>query len=145
MSVFLAHRPPLDRAGVKLFWAVAGFGVTMIVFGWSRSFALSLFALFLSGALDNISVVIRHTLVQLLTPDAMRGRVSAINGMFIGASNELGGYESGLTAAWFGPIASVVGGGIGTLLVVIVAAWRWPRLRAYGRLDSPREAYESPE
>jgi hypothetical protein len=142
MSFTLAHRPPLDKAGVKLLWAVAGFGVTMIVFGLSRSFSLSLVALFFSGALDNISVVIRQTLVQLQTPDAMRGRVSAVNGVFISTSNELGGYESGLTAAWFGPTASVVGGGIGTLLVVLAAAWRWAGLRNFGRLDQPRRAHE---
>ncbi len=145
MSFALAHRPPLDRSGAKLLWAVAGFGVTMIVFGLSRSFSLSLVALFLSGAVDNISVVIRQTLVQLQTPDSMRGRVSAVNGVFISTSNELGGYESGLTAALFGPTLSVVGGGIGTLLVVIAAASRWPLLRNFGRLDQPRQAHEVPE
>jgi len=139
MSVVLAHRPPLRHAGHYLLWAVAGFGVTMIVFGLSRSFVLSLFVLFLSGALDNVSVVIRQTLVQLQTPDAMRGRVSAVNSMFIGMSNELGGFESGVTADWFGKVASVVGGGIGTLAVVALAAWRWPKLRRFDRLDAPLE------
>src|SRR6185312_12693683 len=98
MSVLLAHRPPMAHAGRTLLLSVAGFGLCMVVFGFSRSLPLSLAALCLSGALDNISVVIRHTLVQLLTPDEMRGRVSAVNSMFIGASNELGGFESGLVA-----------------------------------------------
>jgi MFS family permease len=142
MSFTLAVWPPLDRAGRQLLWAVAGFGITMITFGLSRSLALSLFALFLSGALDNISVVIRQTLIQLQTPDSMRGRVSAVNGVFISTSNELGGYESGLTAAWFGTEISVIGGGIGTLFVVLAAAFRWPRLRNFGRLDQPRQAQE---
>lgn len=145
MSMVLAHRPVVDRAGSKLLWSVAGFGVSMIVFGASRSFALSLVALFVSGALDMISVVIRQTLVQLQTPDSMRGRVSAVNGVFISTSNELGGYESGLTASWFGTTASVVGGGIGTLLVVVAAACRWPQLRNWGRLDQPRMVHEVPE
>jgi MFS family permease len=133
-SVVLAHRPPLRRAGHYLLWAVAGFGLTMIVFGLSQSFALSLVVLFLSGAFDNVSVVIRQTLVQLQTPDAMRGRVSAVNSLFIGMSNELGGFESGVTADWFGKVASVVGGGVGTLAVVAFAAWKWPRLRRFDRL-----------
>lgn len=145
MSMVLAHRPVLDRAGAKLLWAVAAFGVTMIVFGLSRSFALSLVMLFLSGAVDMISVVIRQTLVQLQTPDSMRGRVSAVNGVFISTSNELGGFESGLTAKWFGTTVSVVGGGIGTLLVVVAAAWSWPQLRNWGRLDQPRMVHEVPE
>ncbi len=140
MAFLLAHRRPMKHAGMTLLSAVAAFGLLMIGFGMSRSFSLSLFFLFLSGAVDNVSVVIRQTLVQLQTPDQMRGRVSAINGVFISTSNELGGYESGLTAAWFGPVASVVGGGIGTLVVVAAAAWRWPRLRNYARLDGgPRE------
>jgi MFS family permease len=135
MSVLLALRPPLTRAGLALLMAVAGFGVATIVFGLSQSFYLSLAMLALTGAFDMISVVVRHTLVQLLTPDAMRGRVSAINGMFISASNELGEFESGVVANYFGPVASVVSGGIGTLLVVILAAWLSPELRRFGRLD----------
>jgi hypothetical protein len=90
--------------------------------------------LFLTGAFDNISVVVRHTLVQLLTPDEMRGRVSAVNGMFINASNEIGRFESGAVAALFGPILSVVGGGIGTLIVVATVAFQSPQLRQYGSL-----------
>ena len=122
-----------------LLWAVAGFGLSTVAFGLSRNFWLSLAMLFLTGALDNISVVVRHTLVQMLTPDAMRGRVSAINSMFIGASNELGEFESGTVAQYFGPTFSVVSGGVGTLLVVAMTALWVPSLRRYGRLV-PRES-----
>ena len=134
MALVQAHRPPLRRSGPTLLWAVAGFGAATIVFGLSRNPFLSFAMLLLTGALDNISVVVRTTLVQTLTPDAMRGRVSAVNGLFIGSSNELGGFESGVTAQLFGPVASVVGGGIGTILVVLAAAWIWPRLRQLGAL-----------
>lgn len=146
MAMILAHRPPLKRAGPTLLAAVAGFGAATIVFGLSRWFWLSMAALFLTGALDNISVVVRHTLVQLLTPDRMRGRVSAVNAVFIGASNELGGLESGLTAAWWGEVASVVVGGCGTIAVVIAAAIIWPellRLRSLG--DVARQAEQNAE
>jgi MFS family permease len=135
MALLIAHMPPIRQAGKCLLYSVAGFGLTMIVFGFSRSFPLSLAMLFLSGALDQISVVIRHTLVQLLTPNEMRGRVSAINGMFIGASNELGAFESGAIAKLTSPVFSVVSGGIGTMVVVIVAAMQLPQLRRYGRLQ----------
>ena len=118
-----------------MLWAVAGFGVATIVFGFSHWFWLSLLMMFCMGALDNISVVVRHTLVQVLTPDAMRGRVSAVNNVFIVASNDLGGFESGLTAQLFGPVASVVGGGIGTLLVVGAALRIWPELLSLGSLQ----------
>jgi MFS family permease len=147
MSLFLAHRPPMQRAGRALLWSVVGFGVATIIFGLSRSLPLSLLMLFLLGALDMISVVVRHTLVQLLTPDAMRGRVSAVTSMFIGVSNELGEAESGFVAHWFrresdrafGPIVSVVSGGIGTLIVVTAVALIWPDVRRYGRLDGRHE------
>ncbi|MCI0536514.1 MAG: MFS transporter, partial [Verrucomicrobiales bacterium] len=86
------------------------------------------------GAVDNVSVVIRHTLVQLLTPDEKRGRVSAVNSLFIGTSNELGGFESGFVAHLFGPVFSVVSGGVGTIFVVLAVAWIWPEIRKYGRL-----------
>jgi MFS family permease len=136
-SFIISHRRPMQRAGLSLLLAVAGFGVVTIVFGISRSFPLSLAMLALAGALDNVSVVVRHSLVQLLTPDEMRGRVSAINGMFISISNELGGFESG-TAAWLfsSPTLSVVSGGMGTLVVVTIVAWLFPQLRHYGQLDS---------
>ncbi|HEV2395119.1 MAG TPA: MFS transporter [Verrucomicrobiae bacterium] len=135
-ALFLAHRRPLQKAGRTMLWAVAIFGLTTIVFGFSRWFWLSMLMLFVCGAVDNISVVVRHTLVQLLTPDEKRGRVSAVNSLFIGTSNELGGFESGTVAYWLGPVFSVVSGGIGTVLVVIAVAVLWPQIRAYGRLDA---------
>ncbi|MBE7210426.1 MAG: MFS transporter [Gluconacetobacter diazotrophicus] len=135
MAFFLAHRPPMRRAGHALLLAVAGFGAATLVFGLSRSFYLSLGMMFVCGATDNISVVVRHTLVQVLTPDEMRGRVSAINSLFIGASNEFGEVESGTVAHFLGPVFAVVSGGIGTVLVVIATALLWPDLRRIGRLD----------
>ena len=107
-----------------------------IGFGLSQWFWFSFLMLFLCGALDNISVIVRHTLVQLLTPDEKRGRVSAVNSLFIGTSNELGGFESGWVAALTTPVISVVSGGIGTILVVIAVAIIWPQIRKYGRLDA---------
>lgn len=136
MALTIAHWP-MRRAGITLLWAVAGFGAATIVFGLSKSFWLSLAMLVLTGAFDNVSVVVRHTLVQLRTPDAMRGRVSAVNNVFIGSSNELGALESGLTAALFGPIISVVAGGVGTILVVIAVALKWPQVRRIGSLHHP--------
>ncbi|HEX9068936.1 MAG TPA: MFS transporter [Ktedonobacterales bacterium] len=129
MALTQAFRPPWRRAGRTLLLAVAGFGVATVIFGLSRNFFLSLLMLIALGALDNISVVIRATLLMVQTPDAMRGRVNAVNGMFVTASNELGGFESGLLAQLFTPIASVVGGGIGTLLVVGAVALIWPEMR----------------
>ena len=140
MAIAQTHLPPMRRAGLTLLWAVAGFGIATIVFGMSRNFWLSLAALAVTGALDNISVVVRHTLVQLLTPDRMRGRVAAVNNVFIGSSNELGALESGLTAALFGPVLSVVGGGVGTVLVVIVVAAVWPQVRKIGPLAKVQAA-----
>jgi MFS family permease len=140
MAMLMTHLPPFRRAGRAMLWAVAGFGAATIVFGLSTSFWLSLAMMFLIGAFDNISVVVRHTLVHMLTPDAMRGRVSAVNNVFIVASNDLGGLESGLTAEWFGLVPSVVGGGIGTLLVVLAAAWKWPQILAIGSLKDIRPA-----
>ena len=121
-----------------MLWAVAGFGGATIVFGLSQWFWLSLLMMFLVGALDNISVVVRHTLVQMLTPDEMRGRVSAVNSVFIVASNDLGGLESGLTAWLFGPVASVVAGGAGAILVVLGVMRLWPQILSIGALDSIR-------
>lgn len=134
IAFLLAHRPPFKRAGPILLWAVAGFGVATIVFGLSHSFWLSLAMLFLLGGLDNISVVIRSSLMLTRTPNEMRGRVSAVNSLFIGTSNELGGFESGLTAQLFGPFLSVVGGGIGTILVVLCVVLMWPEMRRLGTL-----------
>ena len=135
MGLGLAHAPPFRRAGLSLLLAVAGFGAATIVFGLSTSFGLSLLMLAALGALDNISVVIRNSLVLMRTPDEMRGRISAVNNIFIGASNQLGGFESGLTAQLFGPVGSVVGGGIGTILVVLIVAVAWPEVRRLKRLS----------
>jgi MFS family permease len=144
-AFYLAHHPPLQKAGRALVWAVAIFGAATVAFGVSRWFWFSFLMLVVCGAADNISVVVRHTLVQLLTPDEKRGRVSAVNSLFIGTSNELGGFESGTVAHLFGPamgntiatgaMASVVSGGVGTILVVVAVALAWPQIRKYGRLD----------
>jgi len=139
IAVWLAHHPLRRRAGAMMFGGVAVFGVATIVFGLSRSFALSLAALVVLGAADMISVVVRQSLVQLRTPDAMRGRVSAVNSMFIGASNQLGEFESGLTAAWFGTVPSVVIGGIGTLLVAALWAHMFRELARVDSLDGQQE------
>jgi MFS family permease len=144
MAVLLAHLPPLRRAGPTLLLSVAGFGVATIIFGLSRDYTLSFVMLALTGALDNISVVVRGTLVQVLTPDAMRGRVSAVNAIFIGSSNELGAFESGATAELIGAVPSVVGGGVGTVLVVLAVAWAWPQVLRLGSLHV-REGLGYPE
>jgi MFS family permease len=142
MAVILAHRPPLRRAGLAMLYAVFGFGLATVVFGLSQVFWLAFVALLCTGLCDNVSVVVRHTLVQLLTPDSMRGRVSAVNNIFIGSSNELGALESGLTAAAFGPVLSVVGGGVGTILVVLATALQWPALRRLGPLHTVEKVGE---
>ena len=136
MALFLAYRPAFTQAGRTLLIAVTVFGVCTIIFGLSSMFWLSFLMLFLLGAFDNISVVIRSTLVLVRTPDEMRGRVSAVNALFIGTSNQLGGFESGLAAQLFGPVIAVVAGGIGTILVVLLVAWLWPDMR---RLTTLRE------
>lgn len=133
-AITQAHRGPLRRAGRTILIAVTGFGAATVVFGLSRSFPLSLAMLFILGVCDNISVVVRSTLVQTATPDEMRGRVSALNGLFIGTSNQLGAFESGAVANLFGPVFSVVFGGVGTIAVVAVTAWFSPELRKYGSL-----------
>ena len=135
MALALAHRPPLTRAGPVLLWAVAAFGAATIVFGLSRSFALSVAALAAAGAADSVSVVIRATLAQLGTPIHLRGRVSAVNSLFIGTSNELGRFESGGVAALAGPVFAVVSGGIGTIVVVAIVAASWPEVRRLKRLE----------
>jgi MFS family permease len=134
MAVIQAHRGPMKHAGRVVLFAVAGFGLATIIFGVSHLFGLSLGMLVLLGACDNISVVVRVTLVQVMTPDEMRGRVSALNALFIGTSNELGAVESGMMAGLFGPVFSVVSGGIGTILVAAIIAYLSPQLRTYGRL-----------
>ena len=146
MAMVIAHAPPMKRAGATMLWAVAGFGAATVVFGLSHNFVLSFIMLALTGAFDNISVVVRHTLVQMLPPERMRGRVSAVNNVFIGASNEIGGLESGLSAWLFGlafgavggAVASVVLGGIGSILVVVAVASLWPALRRFGSLADAR-------
>lgn len=143
MALSLAHRPPLQRPGRALLTAVAGFGAATIVFGVSGNFWLSFAALAATGALDNVSVVVRGTLMQTLTPDEMRGRVAAVNSVFISSSNELGAFESGATAALFGPVISVVGGGVGTILVVLLVTARWPRLLGLGPLHLYRPINEA--
>ena len=136
MSAALTRWPLRRRVGRTLFVSVALFGVCMLVFGLSGSFWLSMVALAASGAADTISVVVRQTLVQIETPDAMRGRVSAVNSVFIGASNQLGEFESGVTAEWFGPVWSVVLGGVGTLLVAAAWSRMFPALATRDRLES---------
>lgn len=128
-AMILAHRAPLQRPGRALLWSVAGFGLATILFGLSENFYFSFAMLFLTGAFDNISVVIRGTLVQVLTPNDMRGRVAAVNSIFISSTNQLGAFESGITAEWFTLVGSVVMGGYGTLAVVAFAACHWPKLR----------------
>jgi MFS family permease len=134
MALFLAHRPPFKHAGRALLLAVAGFGGATIIFGVSQWFWLSFLMLFVLGALDNISVVIRTTLLLVRTPDEMRGRVGAVSSLFIGTSNQLGGFESGLVAQLLGPVLSVVTGGVGTIVVVLLVAWFWPQMRRLGTL-----------
>jgi MFS family permease len=129
MAMWIAHRAPMTRPGWVLLWSVVGFGVAIILFGVSTSFWLSLFALFLSGAFDNVSVVVRQSLVQLLTPDELRGRVTAVNQIFIGSSNEIGALRAGLMSAMIGPVGAVVWGGIGTVAVAVIIARAVPGLR----------------
>ena len=135
MAVTIAYLPPMRQAGRTLLWCVTGFGVATIIFGASHWFWLSLLTLFFTGVFDSVSVVVRQTVLQLLTPDEMRGRVSAVNNIFIGTSNEFGAVESGLTAALFGPVVSVIAGGVGTILVVVAVALKWPETRKIGKLD----------
>ena len=134
-ALAVAYLPPMKHAGKALLWCVTCFGIATIVFGISKVLWLSLGMLFIAGAFDSVSVIVRGSIVQLVTPDEMRGRVSAVNNIFIGTSNEFGALESGLTAALFGPVLSVVGGGIGTILVVIAVAMIWPETRRIGALD----------
>ena len=136
MALVTTRLQPWQRPGRILLWVVAGFGLATIGFGLSRSFALSMVCLFLTGVFDNVSVVIRLTLEQTITPDHLRGRVSAINYVFVGFSNEFGAFESGVTAALFGPTLSVVGGGLATLLVVVMAQTVWPQLARIGPLHT---------
>jgi MFS family permease len=134
MAIVVAHYPIRRRAGLAMLFAVAGFGVFTIVFGISHNLEVSLIALFMTGAADMVSVIIRSMLIQIATPDEMRGRVNAVDMLFIGVSNELGEFESGLTAQWFGTVPAVVLGGIGTLVVIGLWAWLFPELRKADQL-----------
>jgi MFS family permease len=136
MAIAVAHRPIHRRAGLTMLVAVGAFGVFTIVFGISHNLILSLAALFLIGATDMVSVIIRAMLVQIATPDEMRGRVNAVDMLFIGVSNELGGFESGVTAQWFGTVPAVIIGGVGTLVVIAVWAWLFPELRKANQLTA---------
>ena len=138
-ALVLAWRPLANRVGIKMFGCVALFGVATIVFGLSTNLWLSLAALAVLGAADMVSVYVRSSLIQLHTPDEMRGRVSAVSMLFISASNELGEFESGLTAAWLGPVEAVVLGGIGAIIVTGLWAWWFPELRRADRFV-PRES-----
>ncbi len=136
MGLYIARHPDLRNSGRLLLLAVVGFGIVTIVFGLSRNVYLSFAMLMLSGVFDNVSVVVRQALVQLRTPDEMRGRVSAINYVFIGTSNEMGGFESGIVAHQFGTVNSVVFGGIATVITVLLVALKWPELRRLDRLHN---------
>ena len=135
MAVWLAYRPLVRRAGLWMLVSVAIFGAATVAFGYSRSLPLSIAMLVVLGASDMISVVVRQHAVQLATPDSMRGRVGAVNQVFVGASNELGEFESGLMAEWIGPVRAVVVGGLGTLLVVALWSGLFPSLRKLDRLE----------
>ena len=139
MAIAIAHRPLKNRAGATMLWCVAGFGLCTVIFGVSRSFAISLAALFLVGATDMVSVIVRATLIQVKTPDEMRGRVNAVDMIFIGASNELGQFESGITAQWFGAVPAVILGGIGAIAVTGLWAWMFPQLRRVKELTMEKE------
>jgi len=144
MALLLAYQPIRKRAGATMLWCVAGFGVFTMVFGFSRSLPLSLISLFFVGAADMVSVIVRGVLIQIETPDAMRGRVNAVDMIFIGASNELGEFESGLAAQWLGAVPAVVLGGAGTVLVVILWAWMFPELRRADSLTRVRPQTREP-
>ena len=135
-ALLLAYRPLRNRIGQKMLWCVAGFGVFTIVFGLSRSLLFSMLALGMVGATDMVSVVVRGILIQLATPDEMRGRVNAVDMIFIGASNELGAFESGVTAHWWGLVPAAVIGGVGAIVVTALWAWMFPELRNADELTS---------
>jgi MFS family permease len=130
MAFLVTHLPPARRPGLTMLWTVAGFGAAVVLFAVSRHVWLSLLALYLSGVCDNFSVVVRHTLVQMKTPDSLRGRVTAVNQLFIGSSNEISELRAGLAAALFGPVVAATVGGLGTILVVALVAIGLPSLRS---------------
>jgi MFS family permease len=139
MAILLAYQPLRRRVGKIMLFCVTSFGMFTIVFGISHNLVLSLISLMFVGASDMVSVVVRGTLVQIATPDSVRGRVNAVDMIFIGASNELGEFESGLTAHWFGTVAAVLLGGVGTVVVVALWAWLFPELRKADRLTPVQE------
>lgn len=136
MAMWLAHRAPLARPGLTLLWSIAGFGLAIVVFGWSHWYWLSFIALLFTGVFDSVSVIVRQSLVQLLTPDHLRGRVTSVNQIFIGSSNEIGALRAGLMGALVGPVAAVVWGGLGTLLVAGIVASSVPGLRRLAPLHT---------
>jgi predicted MFS family arabinose efflux permease len=145
MALITTRMAPWQRPGRALLVAVAGFGLATIGFGLSRGLAFSLLCLYITGVCDNVSIVIRLTLEQMITPDRLRGRVSAVKHLFVSMSNEIGAFESGATAALFGPVASVVGGGLATLGVVGLIVWVWPVLARLGPLHTLRPITENRE
>jgi MFS family permease len=138
MALWQAHRRPFRRPGAAMLWAVAGFGAAIMTFGLSKNYALSLAALLLTGVCDNVSVVVRQSLIQLLTPDHLRGRVTGVNQVFIGSSNEIGALRGGIMVALLGPVAAVTLGGAGTVVVVLLVAWLVPDLRRLKPLNTLR-------
>ena len=136
MGAVVAHWRLRKHVGRVMLWCVALFGTATVVFGLSRNLLLSLASLLILGAGDMVSVIIRQTLVQIATPDDMRGRVSAVNMLFIGTSNQFGEFESGVTAAWFGTVPAVVLGGVGSIVVVALWAWLFPELRKVNQLSA---------
>jgi MFS family permease len=144
MALVLANRPLGKNAGAKMLWCVVGFGAATILFGLSRSMVLSMIALILVGATDMVSVVIRGILIQLFTPNEMRGRVNAVDMVFIGTSNEIGGFESGLTAQLIGTIPAVIAGGIGAIAVTAACALLFPELRKLDELPVTENVREAP-
>ncbi|MDF9832391.1 MFS family permease [Ereboglobus sp. PH5-5] len=145
MAVFVAHSRPFKRPGITLLWSVVCFGAAIVIFALSRNIFLSLFALFLTGICDNVSVVIRHTLVQMLTPDYLRGRVTSVNQLFIGCSNEISEFRGGLMAARFGPVAAATFGGVCTIMVVVSVALSLPAIRTVPPLNEIKPVDPEPE
>jgi len=139
MAVVIAYKPLRKNVGATMLWCVAAFGLFTVLFGISRSMVFSIIALFIVGATDMVSVIVRGTLIQVATPDKMRGRVNAVDMIFIGASNELGQFESGVTAQWFGTVPAVILGGIGAIVVTGLWAWMFPALRKVNQLSFKEE------
>jgi len=144
MAFAIAHLPLLARAGPTLLWSVAGFGVSIVLFGMSTDIRLSLFLLACVGAFDTVSVVVRHSLLQLLTPDPMRGRVAAATSIFFGSSGEIGAFESGVAAALLGPVTAVVFGGLASVASVVFVMLKWPQVVKLRSLQDIRVTDDEP-